>query len=878
MSCFCGTFLKGMLIMMKTKKDSAFNISPLRKYIMPRPRVNDLITRASEFKLVYMIAGAGYGKTAAVQNYINGQKGAVVRWLQLTESDNVASHYWENYTHSISHDNPKLAKELKELGFPETVSHFKQFAEILKRGERNSDKIILVLDDFHLINSKKALTFAERCAQLRAPNACVIIISRAEPDINTVNILSKGKLAVITQDDLRFTKEEIRDFFKWRKLTCTSEMTERFLESTKGWPLAVNLLSHIMSNSLGNIDMALRLTEQNIHKLFESEAWTVFPEDIKRELVKLSLVPQSAHSQLREIFENGIAEQATDQTAQLASFISYDSFSNNYTLHPLYLSFLNEKQEILSKEETKSTYEEAASWCFENGFYTIAVKYYAAAHEYERILEVLRTYQENWAKDTYKFFLDIIENIEPDTDDNVHESPELIRLKALTTPFLLIGTGEFEQAEKVTEAIALQWEQTDSPHRDEVLINAYTALAQISKYTCVTTHEFKTAKYLKKVAELGAAGITAETSGIFSLAGIRSFACLVGENATLETFDKFTESTKELVTTIKTITPKKLYGYDDWVQCEIAYFKNDLDEAIISAQRGIIKARENSHSGVGMLLRQFMQRIAIHKGDYPLAKEFLIQMYESIGKIGKYRGQLLYDIITASFYSHIGVPEMVAPWIFSEPDIGESSDFRIPTRELIVRVRYYLECNKYSQALAVLNNPYPRPPYERFLFSELIFSLFFAVAQMKTGDTQSAVKSFERAYKLSQEGLFEMPFIEMGKHIAPVITAVSEQSTCIPTKWLGATERKAIIFAKNVAVIENTFKREHKIQKKISLSQREREVLSDMCKGLTRGEIAQYRFLSINTVKKVLQSLYIKLDASNNLDAVRIAFELNMVG
>ncbi|MCL2249369.1 MAG: LuxR C-terminal-related transcriptional regulator [Oscillospiraceae bacterium] len=860
--------------MARTKKDLAFNISPLRKYIMPRPRVNDLIARASECKLVYMIAGAGYGKTAAVQNYINGQKGAIVRWLQLTESDNVASHYWENYTHSTSHDNPKLAKELKELGFPETATRFKQFADILKRGERNSDKTILVLDDFHLINSKKALTFAERCAQLRAPNACVIIISRAEPEINTVNILSKGKLAVITQDDLRFTKEEIQDFFKWRKFTCTSEMAERFAESTKGWPLAINLLSHIMSNSLGNADMALRLTEQNIHKLFESEAWTVFPEDIKKTLVKLSLVPQSPHSQLQEIFE----KETTEQTAQLASFISYDSFSDNYTLHPLYLSFLREKQEILSKEEKQSTYEEAATWCFENGFYTIAVKYYAAAHNFERILEVLRTYQENWAKDTCKFFLDIIENIEPDTGDNVRENPELTRLKALTKPFLLIGIGEFEHAEKVTEKLVQEWEQTDSPHREEVLINAYTALAQISKYTCVSTHEFKTAQHLKKVAELSAAGITAETSGIFSLAGIRSFACLVGENATLEVIDKFVESTKELVATIKTITPKKLYGYDDWAQCEIAYFKNDLDEAIISAQRGIIKARENSHSGVAMLLRQFMQRIAIHRGDYPLAKEFLIQMYESIGKIGKYRGQLLYDIITASFYSHIGVPEMVAPWIFSEPDIGESSDFRIPTRELIVRVRYYLECNKYSQSLAVLNNSYPRPPYERFLFSELIFSLFFAVAQMKTGDAQSAVKSLERAYKLSHDGLFEMPFIEMGKHITPVITAVSEQSTCIPTKWLGATERKATIFAKNVAVIENTFKREHKIQKKISLSGREREVLSDMCKGLTRDEIAQYRFLSINTVKKVLQSLYIKLDASNNLDAVRIAFELNLVG
>jgi len=53
--------------------------------------------------------------------------------------------------------------------------------------------------------------------------------------------------------------------------------------------------------------------------------------------------------------------------------------------------------------------------------------------------------------------------------------------------------------------------------------------------------------------------------------------------------------------------------------------------------------------------------------------------------------------------------------------------------------------------------------------------------------------------------------------------------------------------------------------------------LSDLYHGLSREEIAATRHISINTVKTVLQSVYIKLGANNNVDAIRIAIEKKLV-
>ena len=73
------------------------------------------------------------------------------------------------------------------------------------------------------------------------------------------------------------------------------------------------------------------------------------------------------------------------------------------------------------------------------------------------------------------------------------------------------------------------------------------------------------------------------------------------------------------------------------------------------------------------------------------------------------------------------------------------------------------------------------------------------------------------------------------------------------------------------------FKEERHIHNGIALSSREQEVLNDLYHGLSRDEIAANRYLSINTVKKMLQSIYIKLDAKNNVDAIRIAIDQKLV-
>ena len=848
--------------------------SPLTEDYMPRPRIDSILDKVTTCKLVYVIAGVGYGKTQAVYHYIKQQEDAVVRWIQLTENDNVGSHYWESLSHNISLDNPDLAIRLRDAGFPESSAHFKQFAEILKTSEHRSHKTFLVLDDFHLIHTKQALTFAERCAYLHIPGACVIIISRKEPEINAISLFSKGMASMITENELRFADNEIVDFMKHSGIQLNVNDLPQFIDATKGWALAIKLLSMVLKRTPGNLNHALDIMKQNINKLLEIEAFDNFPKDVQKTVVQLSLLSNLPLTPLNDI---SIDAPFIQNTPQLASFMWFDSFIGDYRVHPLYLEFLQSKHYVLTYEEKQATYRWAAQWCCDNDFYMDAINYFAKSFQYDRMLEMLLSYPFKLPHDACEYFLNILEKLDP--DDKEERIRSILLLKNLFIPLLYLGMGKYEQAQEHSFKIIRKWENSKTPFALYMLYTAYSNLSYINTYTCTVTHKYESAKYLKKALEYFKLSslLPVKITGPFAVVDVRSFACLVGEGADKMEFDHFLEVTRETATYIAETYHFMYYGYDELVACELAFYRNQPDIARNSAHNALLKAREKKQYSIEMMAQLYLLRIAMQEGNYSLTKEILKLLGGYLNNPDFWNRQLLYDLISGFFFIQIGLPELAPPWLAMD-EKESTSEVRIPIRELIVGVKYYIASKKYNQALTILCNSYPREPQERFLFGELSLTLLIAISRIKTGDIEGAVTDFEKAYQLSFNGEFEMFFIELGKDMNPLVGAASKKEGCsIPAQWLKTIGRKATIYAKKTAFIMDSYKEEKHIKNIISLSEREQDILNDLYHGLSRDEIAEYRYLSINTVKKILQSIYIKLGANNNVDAIRMAIEKKLV-
>jgi LuxR family maltose regulon positive regulatory protein len=163
-----------------------------------------------------------------------------------------------------------------------------------------------------------------------------------------------------------------------------------------------------------------------------------------------------------------------------------------------------------------------------------------------------------------------------------------------------------------------------------------------------------------------------------------------------------------------------------------------------------------------------------------------------------------------------------------------------------------------------------------------------AVCRYRNHDKIGAFAALERAYSLAAPNGLDMPFIEMGKDMRSLVEAALKDKEptgiSIPRSWLEKIRLGASAYAKKLFAIAaqdhaasegNAARPVAGIQ--VTLSRREKEVLTAILQGMTRMEIAAQTSLSANTIKSITRSVYNKLGALNKADAARIAAGMDLV-
>ena len=94
--------------------------------------------------------------------------------------------------------------------------------------------------------------------------------------------------------------------------------------------------------------------------------------------------------------------------------------------------------------------------------------------------------------------------------------------------------------------------------------------------------------------------------------------------------------------------------------------------------------------------------------------------------------------------------------------------------------------------------------------------------------------------------------------------------------WAGLNliKKKTVI----VTVPVGDFRLDEKKLDELGITKREHEVLECLASGLSNQEIADKLFVSLNTVKTHISSLFIKLDVKRRTQAIQRGKELRLIG
>jgi len=826
---------------------------PERQDHLPRPHIDLLMEEAVTHPLVTVVAGAGYGKTRAVSSFLKAEWENVA-WFQFSTLDNLPSRWWEKFVYAIAPMNV-VSEQLLSLGFPETLADFDQFLRIFSGEIAKKKAFIIVFDDFYLIREKSILSFIENLIAARLPKTCMILISRKFPKLNLTKMLEENALYSIKEEDLRFSRGEIAEYYHMLDVTLEEGDIDKIHAQTAGWIFAIYLIGLSLKKG-GN---ALSAATSDIFNLIDEEIFSVCSEELKHLLVKISLLDNLPVGLVLELTDNDSLIMA--EIIKSSQFIRYDSYVKSYNIHPLFRDFLRERQFVLKQDEIEELHLCAARWYAANDYKIDAILHYRASGHYNEVFDLVLTYSTRCTKQMTEFLIRVIDEAPPKA---LEERPVMRVVRCIKR----INNFLVDEAFEELSSMRAEYEAMPRTGGNKAILGeVYIALAlhSILKKTYDFIELFKMAnEYLPS----GSAIIkhTLQLNG-------GNFAVPVAEPEP-GAFERYVEALFECIPYMTRVMNGAGYGVEFLCATETAYFMKDFKKAQISAFQAIAKARQQRQIDIEIMANFYLLRIYMAQGSYTKAVSLLKRVRIHLEEQTNATYLHMLDVAEGWFYASIGQTHLVAHWILNEDKTGTVFSPISLGLDWIVRARALMADKKYFEVLALTDQMKNLYGVASFLLGKIKIQIFQAVAQYNIGDRREAMQSLQSAYDLSYANQLIMPFIELGSSMRTLIQASRQDENCsIPDQWQDMIQKKSATYAKQVSQVAAAYKLAHRLEAgpEHGLTKREIQILSDLCHGLTREEIADNNNLSVNTVRSILQGICNKLGATNTIDAVRIA-------
>src|SRR6516225_7593527 len=197
-----GIAVSGSDVLLATK----LHVPGPRPGFVPRRRLVEALGEGLARGRVLVCAPAGFGKTALLADWARGS-GWPVAWLGLDGGDSDPARFWRYAVAALEGARPGLAGRVG----PVPPGSFEGLVTALVNelaADPGPDEVLLVLDDYHLIDSGLVHESVGVLLENLPPGLRVVVSSRSDPPLPLARLRARGQLAELRVADLRFTPEE----------------------------------------------------------------------------------------------------------------------------------------------------------------------------------------------------------------------------------------------------------------------------------------------------------------------------------------------------------------------------------------------------------------------------------------------------------------------------------------------------------------------------------------------------------------------------------------------------------------------------------------------------------------------------------------------
>ena len=379
---------------------------PYLPQILYRPRLLNLLEKNKDKKLILILGQAAQGKSTLAACYVKSLK-IPSAWINLDKEDFDPINLYYLIVQS-------LQRVLKDIDFSHLLSYplqgmgpraesplYREWAQSIFK--EVSIPIQIVIDGLdRLSTSAPAFQFVQVLLEDSPPDIHLMLLSREVPPpvLEFQHLKMRQQALVLTNEDLAFNRDEVKEFFQHnRRISFSSDQLRKIYSATEGWIGGLILFAESLSRF--SEPVREKFISEDLPDHFKREVFQYFGKEIlssqtkevQEFLIKSSLIDLIEPAFMRDFLGMEMAEEILREHVRKNLFVHsfYDEKKGwLFQYHYLFRDFLRAKfMTSAGHEEQKPLLLKAGTLYDERGELENSVKYFLEAKAYPRAASVI---------------------------------------------------------------------------------------------------------------------------------------------------------------------------------------------------------------------------------------------------------------------------------------------------------------------------------------------------------------------------------------------------------------------------------------------------------------------------------------------------------
>lgn len=820
------------------------------KYI-ERKRIMIKMKNIEKYPLSIVHAPMGYGKTVAVKEYLKSTT-ADSAWVSLAGSEGQPDYLWSRLCEALKATDEGLKRRLEAIGFPYDCFKTEAILDVLMDYDYRNP-LIIVFDDFQTIEGNLVFQMVKAIVRERINGIHIVLITRELAKLDAADLYQKQLCFTITEQSLKFNREEVYRYLDFMECEITEEKKERVYQITDGWESMLYITAKGIRQGLpvGKSATADDIIEQNFYH-------GLHPEE-REVLAKLSVLGSFTRLTAAAVLEDPVLYDALEGLLSKNVFFTFHESDSTFCMRNILKDYIYERA-LIDRVDFTEIYKRTGRFLLENGQYITAFEYLYKAGEIQVILAALNSDVRNekgiWNSSNVEMIFEKLEQ-QPDGRELLFQYPmaylkyQLVCATNRKRNYIPRIKNSLLQLE---EYYSIKTERNDIVLGEICMVRSRISFNDIDE---MTEYARQGAVYfgggcsaiLTKEAEF-TYGLPCMIMGYVKEAGslqlVKEAFCRQGIS--------FAEATDGCG-----------IGCDSLASAETALETGELEQAELHAYKAYYKAKTAEQLSIMISAKLVIDRLHIIKGE---DRENELPNYALKDEVIAADNPVLnttFDLCGAYINSCLGRVDSIPEWI-RNGDIGKGNFFMQGTgffyvvyAKCLLLDKKYIELDSLCESYSTLLKPF------YYHLVKIYFKVYESISKGYLESRNRGEEILKEALSLARQDHLIMPFAENASYLRLMLEGCLKKEA---DEYIG----EVLEYCKHYSTQLKLF-----CTSRVSLTDRETEILKFLDEGYTHEEIAGDIFISVATVRYHVKNIYQKLDVNNKILALRKAKDMNLI-